>query len=106
MGIVDATNAYACKCLPHELVPSWPPSLRVTDTSGEGFAVRLYKAGLPCGCVRAFSDVPAAFCNFSKAEKVMKALYVSKLYLWPRFHAAVKADLELRQPEVCGCPVK
>eukprot|EP00887_Chlorella_sp_A99_P005233 scaffold1.g5233.t1 len=96
-------------------------ALPVTDTSGEGFAVRLFKAGAPAGCVRAFSDVPAAFCsNFSKAsmggggaeqgaatqqwatqvEKAMKALHVRKLYLWPRFHATVRADLEARPPEL------
>ena len=36
-----------------------------------------------------------------QAEKIMKALYVRKLYLWPRFQAQVKADLEARPPEVC-----
>ncbi len=35
-----------------------------------------------------------------QVEKVMKALHVRKLYLWPRFQAQVKADLEARPPEV------
>lgn len=30
----------------------------------------------------------------------MKALHIRKLYLWPRFQAQVKADLEARPPEV------
>lgn len=29
-----------------------------------------------------------------QAEKVMKALYVRKLYLWPRFQATVRHTLE------------
>ena len=33
-------------------------------------------------------------------EKVMKALHVRRLYLWPRFQAQVRADLERRPPQV------
>lgn len=29
-----------------------------------------------------------------QAEKIMKALYVRKLFLWPRFQAVVRANLE------------
>lgn len=128
---------------------------RVTDSSGEGFAVRLYKAARPQGVVRAFSDVPSAFSSdFNKVqprvqwrlaasgqvlgvlqpglvppwpatpcheplaswlppvallhlpglqvEKVMKALHVRRLYLWPRFQAQARQDLEARPPQVCG----
>jgi hypothetical protein len=39
---------------------------RVTDTSGEGFAVRLYRASNSSGFVRAFSDQPVSFSGFSK----------------------------------------
>lgn len=41
----------------------WPgrPCCRVSDSSGEGFAARLFKAGHPEGWVRAFSDSPGAF---------------------------------------------
>jgi hypothetical protein len=34
---------------------------RVTDESGEGFAVRLYRAGRPGGPLVAFSDAPNSF---------------------------------------------
>ncbi len=41
----------------------------MTDSSGEGFAVRLYKAARPQGVVRAFSDVPSAFASdFNKVR--------------------------------------
>ncbi|PSC75286.1 DNA repair endonuclease UVH1 [Micractinium conductrix] len=74
---------------------------RVTDSSGEGFAVRLYKSAAPAGVVRAFSDAPAAFASeFNKVEKVMKALYVRRLYLWPRFQAQAREDLEARPPQL------
>lgn len=127
---------------------------RVTDTSGEGFAVRLFRAANAAGFVRAFSDAPTSFAGFNKVntsletlqamwsaaailangrgtralpeavllgsssrakildsdqeaehwsglrllqvEKVMKALYVRKLFLWPRFQATVKEALEDR----------
>lgn len=39
---------------------------RVTDTSGDGFAVRLLRAGNPAGFVRAFSDQPTSFGGFNK----------------------------------------
>ncbi|GAB4818898.1 hypothetical protein N2152v2_005944 [Parachlorella kessleri] len=74
---------------------------RVSDSSGEGFATRLFKEGNPEGWIRAFSDSPSAFAaEFNKVEKVMKALHVRKLYLWPRFQAQVKGDLEARPPEL------
>ena len=48
---------------------------RVTDSSGEGFAVRLYRGANASGFVRAFSDAPVAFSSdCGKPEKVLKAL--------------------------------
>ena len=41
---------------------------RVNDTSGEGFAVRLYRTANRNGSVRAFSDQPPSFLGFSKVE--------------------------------------
>ena len=44
-----------------------------------------------------------------QVEKVLKALYVRKLFLWPRFHSAVREVLEaeglnaeVRSGEVVG----
>lgn len=39
---------------------------RVTDTSGEGFAVRLLRAGNGGAFVRGLSDQPTSFGGFSK----------------------------------------
>jgi DNA excision repair protein ERCC-4 len=66
---------------------------RVSDSSGEGFAVRLYRQGNTAGFVRAFSDQPTAFtAGFARVEKVMKALRVRKLSLWPRFQQQVQVS--------------
>lgn len=64
---------------------------RVSDVSGEGFAVRLFRLGNDKGFVRAFSDQAPAFTSgFARVEKVMKALRVRKLSLWPRFQQQVQ----------------
>lgn len=83
---------------------------RVTDSSGEGFVVRLFRTqggnttGNTPGFVRGFSDFPSSFTSeFGKTEKVMKALYAKRLHLWPRFQVAVQEDLEARPPEVEFC---
>lgn len=75
---------------------------RVTDTSGESFAVRLLRGGgNSTAFVRAFSDRPGALCRgFSGVERVLKALLLRHLYLWPRFHLSVADCLNARPPEV------
>lgn len=40
-----------------------------------------------------------------RVEKVMKALRVRRLMLFPRFHVSVKDSLEVKQPEVGCLPV-
>jgi DNA excision repair protein ERCC-4 len=57
------------------------------------------------GFLRAFSDNPNAFASgFNRTEKVMKALRVRRLLLFPRFHQTVKDSLEARAPEVLYLP--
>ena len=74
----------------------------MTDTTGESFAVRLLRGGgNSAAFVRAFSDRPGALCRgFSGVEKVLKALLLRNLYLWPRFHLSVCDSLNARPPEV------
>jgi hypothetical protein len=35
-----------------------------------------------------------------QAERVLKALYLKKMYLWPRFHVSVATWLSQREPDV------
>lgn len=74
---------------------------KATESSGEGFAVRLYKSKGGEGYVRAFSDNPFSFnAEFAKVEKVMKAVHAQSLQIWPRFRTAVQDDFDGRAPEV------
>eukprot|EP00741_Cyanophora_paradoxa_P004567 tig00000808_g4435.t1 len=74
---------------------------RVTESSGEAFILRLYRQSNRTGFIKAFSDCPDSLCGgFSGVERVMKALYVRRLYLWPRYQLRVMEALEARQPEV------
>jgi len=50
---------------------------------------------LQTGFVKAFSDNSVAFTSgFCQVERIMKSLFVRKLYLWPRFQASVVALLD------------
>jgi len=47
------------------------------------------------GFIKAFSASSQTFTyGFTKIERIMKTLFVPKLYLWPRFHLAVKSSLD------------
>lgn len=46
------------------------------------------------GFIKAFSDNPVFFTRgFSKVEKVMKNLFCTKLFIYPRFHVDVDGEL-------------
>ena len=82
----------------------------VSESSGEGFVVKLYRTKGGTGFVRAFSEHPMALTSeFAKAEKVLKALHCNNFQLWPRFRTAVQDDFEMAAPElvevsVCADP--
>jgi DNA excision repair protein ERCC-4 len=66
----------------------------VTETSSEAFILRLYRQRNRIGFIKGVSDSPENFSSgFFRVEKVMKSLYVKKLFLWPRFHTDVGAAL-------------
>jgi hypothetical protein len=80
---------------------------RVTDTSGEGFAVRLLRASNPAGFVRAFSDQPTSFGGFNKVSIV---LFCCGLLLWcrhgnitsgPSFCSLLHCDIKQLSIVVC-----
>lgn len=73
----------------------------VTESSGEGFVVKLYRSKGGKGFVRAFSENPVSFTSeFSKAEKTLRALHSSNLQIWPRFRTVVQDDFEGKAPEL------
>lgn len=67
----------------------------------EAFALRLYRQNNKTGFIKAFTNSSLAFTvGYSRVERVMKALFVKKLYLWPRFHATVNNCLSQHEPDV------
>ena len=72
----------------------------VTDQSTEAFIVRIYQSRqqqqhAEPGFVKAFSEAPDALtAGFAQIDKILKALHVRKLYLYPRFHSSVRDELE------------
>eukprot|EP00963_Diacronema_lutheri_P011251 scaffold1347_cov350-Pavlova_lutheri.AAC.59 len=80
---------------------------RVSENSGEGFSVRLLLEGAAelnqkSIFIWGLSDSPHRLVGtFGAVEKVMKALYVRRLYLWPRFKAEVHESLPKEVLEPC-----
>ncbi|XP_076181212.1 DNA repair endonuclease XPF-like isoform X1 [Ptiloglossa arizonensis] len=73
----------------------------------EAFALRLYRQNNKTGFIKAFTNSALAFTvGFMRVERIMKALFVKKLFLWPRFHSLVNKSLEKHKPEVIELHVK
>ena len=68
------------------------------SASTEAFILRIYnsqKRPYGSGFVKAFSDEPDLLMSgFAKIDKIMKALFVQKLYLYPRFQHSIREELE------------
>mmetsp|Transcript_36237 Transcript_36237/g.57997 ORF Transcript_36237/g.57997 Transcript_36237/m.57997 type:complete len:788 (-) Transcript_36237:48-2411(-) len=77
-------------------------SERLADKSNSAFALNIvHSSGEFKGFVKAFSDAPETLSSkFGFLGQVMTTLGVNQVYLWPRFHAAVKKSLNMVKPEV------
>jgi len=74
---------------------------KIVESGQEAFILRLYRQKNKTGFIKAFTDSPTAFTSgFFQVEKVMRNLFVRKLFLWPRFHASVTDTLEKHKPDV------
>lgn len=74
---------------------------KIIESCQESFILRLYRQKNKQGFIKAFTDHAVAFsAGFCQVERVMRNLFVRKLYLWPRFHAAINSSLEKHKPEV------
>nr|XP_022317869.1 LOW QUALITY PROTEIN: DNA repair endonuclease XPF-like [Crassostrea virginica] len=80
---------------------------RIVESCQEAFILRLYRQKNKSGFIKAFSDSPYAFTTgYSHVERTMKNLFIRNLYLWPRFHASVAANLEQHKVDVVEIQVK
>ncbi|EDW62814.1 DNA repair endonuclease XPF isoform X1 [Drosophila virilis] len=66
----------------------------IIESCQEAFALRLYRQRNKTGFIKAFSCSPEAFTiGYAHIERTMRNLFVKQLYIWPRFHATVRAAL-------------
>ncbi|KAG7306142.1 hypothetical protein JYU34_008734 [Plutella xylostella] len=73
----------------------------ILESCQEAFALRLYRQSNKTGFIKAFSNSPISFTfGYHQVEKVMRALFVTELFLWPRFHGVIIKCLSRRQAEV------
>lgn len=74
---------------------------KIIESCQEAFILRLFRQKNKTGFIKAFTDKATAFSSgFCQVERVMRNLFVKKLYLWPRFQASVNSTLERHKPEV------
>ncbi|XP_075422255.1 DNA repair endonuclease XPF [Ascaphus truei] len=74
---------------------------KIIESCQEAFILRLYRQKNKQGFIKAFTDNPVAFqTGFCQVERVMRNLFIRKLYLWPRFHVSIHSFLEKHKPEV------
>jgi DNA excision repair protein ERCC-4 len=77
---------------------------QVTEQSTEAFIIRIFqsqKKPYGSGFVKAFCESPEALLSgFAKVDKVLKALHVRRMYLFPRFTHGIREELEKRPPAV------
>ena len=72
-----------------------------SESSVEAFILRVFRQNNRTGFIKAVSDQPLAFINgFAKVEKIMRVLFVRRLFIWPRFHVAISAALSSQSPDV------
>ncbi|RYG69231.1 hypothetical protein EON64_03255 [archaeon] len=68
---------------------------RISETSLDSFILRIYRERNRSGFLKAFSEEAEALTGpFLKVERLLRSLYLTKLYLWPRFRLEVARALE------------
>jgi DNA excision repair protein ERCC-4 len=72
---------------------------RLIDSCQETFILRLFRQKNKTGAIKAFSDDPIYFVR-SKVDRIMKNLFVKKLFVFPRFHVDIESTLDKFKPEV------
>ncbi|XP_066250841.1 DNA repair endonuclease XPF [Euwallacea similis] len=74
---------------------------RIFESCNEAFILKLYRQFNKTGFIKAFSNSSQSFTmGFCHVERVMRALFVKELHIWPRFHALVRSSLKKHEPQV------
>lgn len=70
---------------------------RVFNDCHLSFILRLFRMNNQTGFITALSQNASAFLgSFARLERIMRQLFVAKLFLWPRFHATIVDSLSAR----------
>ncbi|XP_072938582.1 DNA repair endonuclease XPF [Epargyreus clarus] len=73
----------------------------VLESCQEAFVLRLFRQKNKTGFIKAFSNSPISFTfGYNQVEKIMRALFITELFLWPRFHGIIIKSLKARQAQV------
>lgn len=68
---------------------------KIPNTSLEAFIIRIFRQQNKKGFLKAFSDVPEPFATgFQPLTNSLKALFLRRPALWPRFHVTIAKSLE------------
>uniref|UniRef100_A0AAQ5YQ23 DNA repair endonuclease XPF n=1 Tax=Amphiprion ocellaris TaxID=80972 RepID=A0AAQ5YQ23_AMPOC len=63
---------------------------KIIESCQEAFTLRLFRQKNKTGFIKAFTDKATAFSSgFCQVERVMRNLFVKKLYLWPRYNELI-----------------
>ncbi|XP_072390413.1 DNA repair endonuclease XPF isoform X1 [Diabrotica undecimpunctata] len=73
----------------------------ILESCQEAFALRLYRQNNKTGFIKGFTNNVHSFTvGYGHVDRVMRALFVKELYIWPRFHSTIVRSLKARQPIV------
>ena len=75
---------------------------KILESNQDSFILRLYRMKNKEGFIKAFSQTPSALAHgFGTLDRVLRALFVNQVFLWPRHHADVCKSLDSRaKPDV------
>lgn len=74
---------------------------KVSEYGMDAFCLYLLRKQNEAAFIKAFSDDPESLIRgFSKAEKILKTLRISNLYLYPRFHIGINTELSHSKIEI------
>jgi DNA excision repair protein ERCC-4 len=74
---------------------------KVSEHGMEAFCLYLLRKQNEIAFIKAFSDNPEGLIRgFSKAEKILKTLRISQLFLFPRFHVEINSELSHSRVEI------
>lgn len=73
----------------------------VLESCQEALCLRLYRQHNKTGFIKGFSNNALAFTvGFGHVERIMRAIFVKELFIWPRFHVLVQQSFKKYEPTV------